>query len=49
MPLTLVLPCAAFQESQMMNSMKLAACSHFLLGVNLGHLFCAHGVLCSAR
>lgn len=32
----------------MNNSKGLAACSHFLLGVNLGHLFCAHGVLRNA-
>lgn len=40
MPLTLALPCAAFQEDQVMR-MELAARSHFLLAVNLGRLFCA--------
>lgn len=45
-PLTLSLPCGAFQGSQWMNQCKaLATCSHFVLGVNLGHLFCARGVL----
>lgn len=49
MPLTLPLPCAAFQEAQMTSSVKLAVCSHFLPGANLGRLFCARGVLCSAE